>query len=102
MDYTEPMYDDVELELYKHSERILLVKALREYADELCDVIAELRSEVNRLDYQYKKSQHFDMSKYQSPYLRLNEDINRSFEDYPAYEEFKSAFEDNDSDDVSI
>jgi hypothetical protein len=99
VDNREPMYDDMQLEMFQQQERIELVKAVYDYSKELCEVIVDLRKEVNRLDFLndlLSNDKKIDINEYQPPYCELYENITRTFEDYAAYEEFQSAFEDNE------
>lgn len=92
----EPMYDDYQLELIAQQDRELLVKALYEYYNELCDKIGELRDRINYLDKFNYSLLNLPMSKYSPPYPDLHGDIYEDFSGYSAYEEFKHIFEEVD------
>ena len=96
MDDRDPMYDEWELERIEHEERLELVKALYDYNEELCEMIAQLRKEVNRYHFlmvSLLDGKKFDIEKYQSPYYDLYENTFRGFANYRAYEQFRSVFE---------
>jgi len=88
-DTREPMYDDVQLDMFREQGIRELVRALFDYSNRLCDKIAELRREVNKLDYKlciYKKE---DLKKRQDPYVEEYGDIYEDFSGFYIYEEFK-------------
>jgi hypothetical protein len=87
--YSEPMYDDVELEIYREQGIRELVKGLFDYSNRLCEKIAELRKEVNKLDYQLSLCNKNDMKKHQDPYMEEYGDIYEDFSGFYVYEEFK-------------
>lgn len=96
MDNMDSMYDDEEIERAENEARQELVKALYDYSEELIEIIAELRKEVNRyhfLSASLLDGKKFDVDKYLPPYYDLYENVTRGFANYRAYEEFRTVFE---------
>lgn len=94
--YSEPMYDDVELDTYREQGIKELIRALYDYSERLCEKIAELRREVNKLDYQLRLCKKEDMKKYQERYIEEYGDIYEDFSGFYVYEEFKEELTDTD------
>ncbi len=84
--YSEPMYDDLTLELIETQETEELVMALIEYCVSLEKQVIDLRLEVNRLTPAGKLI----------PYLDLHSDIYQDFYDYAAYPQFEHLFKIHD------
>lgn len=94
--HSEPMYDDVELETYREEGIKELIRALYDYSERLGDKIAELRREVNKLDYQLSLCKKEDMKKYQEPYMMEYGDIYEDFSGFYVYEEFRDELSESD------
>jgi hypothetical protein len=94
---SEPMYDDVQLDMFREQGIKELVGALYGYSKRLCEKIAVLRREVNNLDRQLSLSRKADMSRYQEPYIEEYGDIYEEFSGFYVYEEFKDELTESDS-----
>ena len=79
----EPTYDDDTLEFISELQTAQLIIALLEYVKALEKMVIELRSQVNNLTPLWQPK----------PYAELYSDIFEAFDDYPAYQRFKKAFE---------
>lgn len=83
---SEPMYDDVTLEMIEIQETEILFKALIEYCVDLEKQVVDLRRHVNRLIPAGKPL----------PYEDLHSDIYQKFYDYAAYPKFEHLFKPHD------
>ena len=79
----EPTYDDDTLELIFELQTAQLIIALLEYVKALEKMVIKLRLQVNNLTPPGQLM----------PYVDLYSDIFEAFDDYPAYQRFKKAFE---------
>jgi hypothetical protein len=83
VEFPEPIYDDVTLELIEKQETDELVAALFEYYTGLEKMVIDLRYEVNSLTPAGKRE----------PYPDPASDFMEVFYDYPAYPKFQHLFE---------
>lgn len=83
---SEPMCDDLTLELIEIQETERLITALIEYCASLEKQIIDLRCQVNRLTPAGKPL----------PYEDLHSDIYQMFYDYEAYPKFEHLFKPHD------
>lgn len=79
----EPTHDDNTLELIVELQTFELITALLKYVKTLEAMVFDLRSQVNYLTPPGQSR----------PYADLYSDIFEAFEDYPAHQRFKEAFE---------
>ncbi len=79
----EPTYDDDTLEFIAELQTAQLIIALLEYVKTLEKMVVKLRWQVNNLTPPGQLR----------PYVDLCSDIFEAFDDYPAYQRFKKAFE---------
>lgn len=87
--HNEPMYDDVQLDMFREQGIRELIKALYDYSNQLCEKIASLRREVNSLHRQLSLCKKVDMNNYQEPYIEEYGDIYEDFSGFYVFEEFK-------------
>ncbi len=83
---SEPIYDDVTLELFKQQEVEELVGALAQYCVHLEKQVIELRSWINSLTPPFETQPFFD----------LHSHIYERFHHYAAYAQFKQQLKDLD------
>jgi len=76
---SEPMYDDVTLDLIEEQKTAELIKALAEYAKTLENMVVALRRQVNTLTPAGQSE----------PFPDLHGDIYEVFYHYPAYQKFE-------------
>lgn len=93
---SEPMYDDVQLDMFREQGIKELIKALYDYSNRLCEKIACLRREVNNLHRQLSISRGVDMKSYQEPYMEEYGDIYEDFSGFHVYDEFEDEFTEPD------
>lgn len=79
-DHRDPIYDDTALYFHEQQEVAELVKALAEYAKTLEEMVVKLRSQVNALTPAGQGE----------PFPDLHENIYEAFDDFPAYQKFKT------------
>lgn len=94
--HSAPMYDDVQLEIFREQGLRELIKALYDYSDQLCEKIANLRRQINSLHHQLSLCKGIDTKHYQEPYIEEHGYIFEDFSGYYAYEEFKDELTDPD------
>lgn len=78
-EHSEPMYDDMTLQLIEEQKIAELISALAKYAKSLEDMVVKLRKQVNTLTPAGQPL----------PFPDLHTDIYQVFYDYPAYQKFE-------------